>query len=107
MPNFFFSPFTNELFILISNVEDIICPRLTFICSYSCNNHLLLLLLLLIFYKWYLSFLSFALVSFILQPHVDFGLKLIGADLMSIPGLYRIVQVNDHILKLPIFIFFP
>ena len=31
---------------------------------------------------------------FILQPHVDFGLKLIGADLMSIPGLYRFVQVQ-------------
>jgi hypothetical protein len=28
-----------------------------------------------------------------LQPHVDFGLKLLGADAMSIPGLYRIVQV--------------
>lgn len=29
----------------------------------------------------------------VLQPHVDFGLKLAGADLMSIPGLYRFVQV--------------
>ena len=28
-----------------------------------------------------------------LQPHVDFGLKVLGADLMSIPGLYRFVQV--------------
>lgn len=27
------------------------------------------------------------------QPHVDFGVKLIGADLMSIPGLYGFVQV--------------
>lgn len=29
----------------------------------------------------------------VLQPHVDFGLKLLGADVMSIPGLYRFVQV--------------
>lgn len=35
--------------------------------------------------------LSFVLVLW--QPHVDFGLKLGGADLMSIPGLYRFVQV--------------
>lgn len=28
-----------------------------------------------------------------MQPHVDFGLKLLGADVMSIPGLYRFVQV--------------
>lgn len=27
------------------------------------------------------------------QPHVDFGIKLGGADLMSIPGLYGFVQV--------------
>ncbi|TQE07571.1 hypothetical protein C1H46_006891 [Malus baccata] len=27
-----------------------------------------------------------------LQPHVDFGLKLLGADAMAIPGLYRFVQ---------------
>lgn len=27
------------------------------------------------------------------QPHVDFGLKLLGADAMAIPGLYRFVQV--------------
>ncbi|KAI5402310.1 Arf guanine nucleotide exchange factor syt1 [Lathyrus oleraceus] len=31
-------------------------------------------------------------VSIMEKPHVDFGLKLIGADLMSIPGLYRFVQ---------------
>jgi Ca2+-dependent lipid-binding protein len=37
--------------------------------------------------------LTFAIV----QPHVDFGLKLIGADLMSIPGLYRFVQVHDNV----------
>lgn len=33
-----------------------------------------------------------------LQPHVDFGLRLFGADLMSIPGLYRFVQVNTSSL---------
>ncbi|XP_010941315.1 synaptotagmin-2 isoform X1 [Elaeis guineensis] len=40
------------------------------------------------------SFPCFAkiLVSLMEKPHVDFGLKLIGADLMAIPGLYRFVQ---------------
>ncbi|ONK80535.1 uncharacterized protein A4U43_C01F18910 [Asparagus officinalis] len=40
------------------------------------------------------SFPCFAniLVSLMEKPHVDFGLKLLGADLMSIPGLYRFVQ---------------
>uniref|UniRef100_A0A7N0ZY31 Uncharacterized protein n=1 Tax=Kalanchoe fedtschenkoi TaxID=63787 RepID=A0A7N0ZY31_KALFE len=32
------------------------------------------------------------LVSLMEKPHVDFGLKLFGADAMSIPGLYRFVQ---------------
>lgn len=31
--------------------------------------------------------------SALLQPYVDFGLKLLGADAMAIPGLYRFVQV--------------
>lgn len=30
----------------------------------------------------------------ILQPHVDFGIKLFGADAMAIPGLYAYVQVT-------------
>ena len=41
------------------------------------------------------SFL-FSLLSYLindLQPHVDFGLKLVGADAMAIPGLYRFAQV--------------
>lgn len=40
------------------------------------------------------SFPCFAniFVSLMEKPHVDFGLKLLGADLMSIPGLYRFVQ---------------
>jgi hypothetical protein len=29
----------------------------------------------------------------VLQPHVDFGLKVLGGDLMAIPGLYGFVQV--------------
>jgi Ca2+-dependent lipid-binding protein len=28
----------------------------------------------------------------VLQPHVDFGLKLLGADVMAIPVLYKFVQ---------------
>ncbi|CAN7036930.1 unnamed protein product [Brassica oleracea var. botrytis] len=31
-------------------------------------------------------------VSLMEKPHVDFGLKVLGGDLMSIPGLYRYVQ---------------
>ena len=29
---------------------------------------------------------------------MDFGLKLLGADLMSVPGLYRFVQVQLSML---------
>nr|GMC54890.1 synaptotagmin-2-like [Ipomoea batatas] len=49
------------------------------------------------------SFPCFAkiLVSLMEKPHVDFGLKLLGADLMSIPGLYLFVQVCFWILALP------
>ncbi|GFY89850.1 calcium-dependent lipid-binding (CaLB domain) family protein [Actinidia rufa] len=38
-------------------------------------------------------------VSLMEKPHVDFGLKLLGADLMSIPGLYRFVQelIKDQV----------
>ncbi|KAL7237371.1 hypothetical protein ACSBR2_003626 [Camellia fascicularis] len=35
-------------------------------------------------------------VSLMEKPHVDFGLKFLGADLMSVPGLYRFVQVGKH-----------
>ncbi|GAB2286852.1 Synaptotagmin-3 [Dionaea muscipula] len=31
-------------------------------------------------------------VSLIEKPHVDFGLNLLGGDIMSIPGLYRFIQ---------------
>jgi hypothetical protein len=34
-----------------------------------------------------------------LQPHVDFGLKLLGADVMAIPGLYIFVQVFVTIVQ--------
>ncbi|CAI0382576.1 unnamed protein product [Linum tenue] len=38
-------------------------------------------------------------VSLMEKPHVDFGLKLLGADVMSIPGLYRFVQelIKDQV----------
>ncbi|XP_042521246.1 synaptotagmin-3-like isoform X1 [Macadamia integrifolia] len=40
------------------------------------------------------SFPCFAgiVVSLMEKPHVDFGLKLLGGDIMAIPGLYRFVQ---------------
>ncbi|CAH9067945.1 unnamed protein product [Cuscuta epithymum] len=42
------------------------------------------------------------LVSLMDKPHVDFGLKLLGADTMSIPGLYRIVQeiIKDQVANM-------
>ncbi|KAH8498122.1 hypothetical protein H0E87_017156 [Populus deltoides] len=41
-------------------------------------------------------------VSLMEKPHVDFGLKLLGADLMSIPGLYRVVQeiIKDQVANM-------
>ncbi|XP_043702760.1 synaptotagmin-3-like [Telopea speciosissima] len=40
------------------------------------------------------SFPCFAsiVVSLMEKPHIDFGLKLLGGDIMAIPGLYRFVQ---------------
>ncbi|KAJ7967164.1 synaptotagmin-2-like [Quillaja saponaria] len=50
------------------------------------------------------SFPCFAniVVSLMEKPHIDFGLKLIGADLMSIPGLYRFVQelIKDQVANM-------
>ncbi|KAM7526889.1 hypothetical protein LguiA_016791 [Lonicera macranthoides] len=31
-------------------------------------------------------------VSLMEKPHIDFGMKLLGGDIMSIPGLYRLIQ---------------
>ncbi|CAI0557706.1 unnamed protein product [Linum tenue] len=41
-------------------------------------------------------------VSLMEKPHVDFGLKLVGADLMSIPGVYRLVQeiIKDQVANM-------
>ncbi|XP_004289867.1 PREDICTED: synaptotagmin-1-like isoform X1 [Fragaria vesca subsp. vesca] len=41
-------------------------------------------------------------VSLMDKPYVDFGLKLIGADLMSIPGLYTYVQefIKDQVANM-------
>ncbi|KAK6916716.1 C2 domain [Dillenia turbinata] len=40
--------------------------------------------------------------SNLVKPHVDFGLKLVGADLISIPGLYRFVQeiIKDQVANM-------
>ncbi|XP_075476547.1 synaptotagmin-1-like [Primulina tabacum] len=50
------------------------------------------------------SFPCFAniFVSLMEKPYVDFGLKLFGADLMSIPGLYRFVQelIKDQVANM-------
>ncbi|KAL8114348.1 hypothetical protein AgCh_021269 [Apium graveolens] len=45
------------------------------------------------------SFPCFAkiLVSLMEKPHIDFGLKLLGADAMSIQGLYSFVQTWNPI----------
>ncbi|CAJ1972977.1 unnamed protein product [Sphenostylis stenocarpa] len=41
-------------------------------------------------------------VSLMEKPHVDFGLKLVGADLMSIPVLYKFVQelIKDQVANM-------
>lgn len=41
-------------------------------------------------------------VSLMEKPHVDFGLKVLGADAMSIPGLYRFVQelIKDQVANM-------
>ncbi|KAJ0087144.1 hypothetical protein Patl1_09522 [Pistacia atlantica] len=41
-------------------------------------------------------------VSLMEKPHVDFGLKLFGADAMSIPGLYSFVQelIKDQVANM-------
>ncbi|CAA6663224.1 unnamed protein product [Spirodela intermedia] len=50
------------------------------------------------------SFPCFAniIVSLMEKPHVDFGLKLLGADVMAIPGLYRVVQeiIKDQVANM-------
>lgn len=50
------------------------------------------------------SFPCFAkiLVSLMEKPHVDFGLKLLGADVMAIPGLYAFVQemIKTHVANM-------
>eukprot|EP00262_Sarcandra_glabra_P006224 TRINITY_DN1834_c0_g1_i1.p1 TRINITY_DN1834_c0_g1~~TRINITY_DN1834_c0_g1_i1.p1 ORF type:complete len:487 (-),score=102.01 TRINITY_DN1834_c0_g1_i1:223-1683(-) len=50
------------------------------------------------------SFPCFAkiLVSLMEKPHIDFGVKLLGADVMSIPGLYRFVQeiIKDQVANM-------
>ncbi|KAL5569338.1 hypothetical protein UlMin_025913 [Ulmus minor] len=42
------------------------------------------------------TFPCFANIVFSLmeKPHVDFGLKVLGGDIMSIPGLYQLIQEN-------------
>ncbi|GFP81918.1 synaptotagmin-1 [Phtheirospermum japonicum] len=41
-------------------------------------------------------------VSLMEKPHVDFGVKLFGADAMSIPGAYRILQelIKDQVANM-------
>ncbi|XP_022146285.1 synaptotagmin-1-like isoform X2 [Momordica charantia] len=50
------------------------------------------------------SFPCFANISLSLmeKPHVDFGLKVMGADLMSIPGLYWFIQerIKDQVASM-------
>ncbi|CAI9781991.1 unnamed protein product [Fraxinus pennsylvanica] len=50
------------------------------------------------------SFPCFAkiVISLMQKPHIDFGLKLVGADLMSIPGLYRFIQemIKDQVANM-------
>lgn len=40
----------------------------------------------------YLMYFSDKYVLYV-QPHLDFGLNLLGGDVMAIPGVYQYVQV--------------
>lgn len=48
---------------------------------------------LFLFVLFNLDCIDKMIFSIYLQPHVDFGIKILGGDIMSIPGLYRFVQV--------------
>ncbi|KAK3000621.1 hypothetical protein RJ639_020713 [Escallonia herrerae] len=39
------------------------------------------------------------IVSLMEKPHIDFGVKVLGGDIMSIPGLYQFVQSMFYSLK--------
>ncbi|XVF73931.1 hypothetical protein PTKIN_Ptkin13bG0020400 [Pterospermum kingtungense] len=45
---------------------------------------------------------AYIYVSLMDKPHVDFGLKLLGGDVMAIPGLYRFVQelIKDQVANM-------
>lgn len=36
---------------------------------------------------------EYLLIYIFMQPEVDFGLKLVGGDMMAIPGWYQFIQV--------------
>lgn len=40
------------------------------------------------------------------QPQIDFGLRVMGADIMAVPGLYQIVQVRHLVIRMPIGAFY-
>ena len=43
---------------------------------------------------YFIGSLYLIFLFYFLKPHIDFGMKVLGGDLMSIPGLYRLVQVR-------------
>ncbi|KVI05026.1 hypothetical protein Ccrd_016665, partial [Cynara cardunculus var. scolymus] len=45
---------------------------------------------------------SNVVVSLMDKPHIDFGMKVLGGDLMSIPGLYRLVQKPVGVLHVKV-----
>nr|GMC91167.1 synaptotagmin-3 isoform X3 [Ipomoea batatas] len=34
------------------------------------------------------------------EPHFDFGLELLGGDIMAIPGLYQLVHGNSRLISI-------
>ena len=72
---------------VVQDLAPLTSSKVIFCCG-ICNMALLTTILFYVF----LSILNEFIM--ILQPHVDFGLKLLGADAMAIPGLYTFVQVG-------------
>lgn len=58
-------------------------------------------LCLLSFGLWSVSKVIYIMtVLLTMQPHIDFGMNVLGCDIMSIPGLYRPVQVPLSVIFL-------
>lgn len=109
LPRSFLSGGRSASFCSASYHSQAISPKFSLFCQHLCVSYGKGLWYNLFLYKFIFVVFSLIIRSWVelcvcdcslllWQPHVDFGLKLGGADLMSIPGLYRIVQVNIFLI---------